>query len=226
MGSEVTQVSDERLYVDRCLRGDGEALNRLREKHQESLAHILLSRGASRTETDDLLADLWADCVPGHAGRPSLLEKFSGKCTLQGWLATVATNRWFDLKRKQARRVELHEDAAVDGIDSPETGTAAPAPVKEDHLVALLRESLQTAFGRCSADAMVMLRLVYLHELTHREIVHMLGWSESKVSRYLSRAMQEIETFTLRELKKRDPWLELAWQDFVDLCETYQIGFL
>ena len=73
---------------------------------------------------------------------------------------------------------------------------------------------------------MVMLRLVYLHELTHREIVRMLGWSESKVSRFLSHAMREIETRTLRELKRHDPWLELTWQDFVDLCETYEIGFL
>ena len=38
--------------------------------------------------------------------------------------------------------------------------------------------------------------------------------------------MEQIETRTLRELKKRDPWLELSWQDFVDLCETYQVSFL
>ena len=62
---------------------------------------------------------------------------------------------------------------------------------------------------------MVLLRLVYLHDLTQREIVRMLGWSESKVSRFLARAMKEIETHTLKELKKRDPWLELSWQDFV-----------
>jgi hypothetical protein len=65
-----------------------------------------------------------------------------------------------------------------------------------------------------------------LHELSQREIVQMLGWSESKVSRFLSKAMAEIEKHTLAEVKKRDSWLELGWQDFVELCETHQIGFM
>ena len=46
------------------------------------------------------------------------------------------------------------------------------------------------------------------------------------VSRLLSRAMEQIESDTLGELKKRDAWLELTWQDFLDLCQTHQIGFL
>jgi RNA polymerase sigma-70 factor len=219
--------SDVLLPVVQCREGDPRALADLRAQYHSSLVNILRARGASPTEVDDLLADLWADCVPGHANQPSLLEKFSGKCTLQGWLATVATNRWLDLKRKQARRVELTQnDAAPDGPDALENKPAAASRIKEDQLVALLRESLQAAFARCSADAMVLLRLVYLHDLTHREIVRMLGWSESKVSRHLSGAMQEIETHTLRELKRHDPWLDLTWQDFVDLCENYEIGFL
>ena len=72
----------------------------------------------------------------------------------------------------------------------------------------------------------VLLRLVYIHGLTQREIVRMLGWYESKVSRVLSQTMEQIQTHTLREVKKRDPWLELTWQDFLDLCETHQIGFI
>ncbi|HWX21737.1 MAG TPA: RNA polymerase sigma factor, partial [Candidatus Binatia bacterium] len=182
---------------------------------------------ATQTETEDLLADIWADCVPGDAEQPSLLEKFSGKCSLAGWLATVATNRWIDLKRKQARRAEVtgagpdgKENNPLDGLPA-----ATPAP-REEPLVGILRDSLQAGFAQCRPEAMVLLRLVYLHELTQREIVRMLGWSESKVSRFLGRAMAEIESRTLQELKKRDPWLELGWQDFVDLCETHQVGFI
>ena len=54
----------------------------------------------------------------------------------------------------------------------------------------------------------------------------MLHWNESKMSRVLSEAMSQIERNTLRELKKRDPLLELTWQDFLDLCEIEQVGFL
>src|SRR5207245_2749367 len=80
---------------------------------------------------------------------------------------------------------------------------ASELAIKEDTLTALLRDCLKAGFAACPPEAMVLLRLVYLYELTQRELVRMLGWSESKVSRFLSSAMEQIETRTLRELKKR-----------------------
>lgn len=224
MSSQMNQPDGERSLVARCRQGDTEALAELREKCHNSLLGILLSRGADRTEAEDLLADLWADCVPGQDDRPSILEKFSGKCTMQGWLATVATNRWVDRKRKQSRFVDPSQDRSgeTDFIHRIEAISYA----SEDTLIALLRDCLKAAFGQCSSEARVLLRLVYLHELSQREVVKMLGWNEAKVSRFLSKAMGEIEKHTLAEVKKRDPWLELTWQDFVELCETHEIGFM
>ena len=212
--------------MDRCQRGDLSALTELREKLQAPIIGILLARGASPTEAEDLLADLWADCVPGTDDRPSLLQKFNGKSTLQGWLATVATNRWIDFKRRGARQVELPPTSPGADPDAFDKLPANQTASKEETLTVLLRDCLKAAFDACSPEAMVLLKLVYLHELSQREIVTMLGWSESKVSRFLAGAMQEIEKKTLAELKKRDPWLELSWQDFVDLCETHEVGFL
>ena len=91
----------------RCQRGDPAALADLRDKLQAPLFGILLARGASRTEAEDLLADLWADCVAGSEDKPSLLEKFNGRSTIQGWLATIATNRWIDFKRRGVKQVDL-----------------------------------------------------------------------------------------------------------------------
>src|SRR5215468_7815604 len=107
MTSEVNAREDELLQVKKILEGDTAALGALREACHGPLTNILVARGASRTEAEDLLADLWADCVPGGDERASRLEKFSGKCSLQGWLATVATNRLIDLKRKQIRWREV-----------------------------------------------------------------------------------------------------------------------
>jgi RNA polymerase sigma factor (sigma-70 family) len=224
MSSQTSQPDDESLKVAKCRQGNPEALAELREKCNSSLFGILLARGADRTEAEDLLADLWADCVPGHDDRPSILEKFSGKCTLQGWLATVATNRWVDRKRKQRRFVDPGQDGNTEYNYVARSEAAAYA--SEDTLIALLRDCLKAAFTLCEPEARVLLRLVYLHELSQREIVQMLGWSEAKVSRFLSKAMNEIEKHTLAEIKKCDPWLELTWQDFVELCETHQIGFM
>jgi RNA polymerase sigma factor (sigma-70 family) len=220
-------VDGEYLIVQKCCQGDVEALACVREKWHGALSNILLARGASRTETEDLLADFWSDCVPGEDDRPSLLEKFSGKCSLQGWLATVTTRRWIDLKRKQARRGTVGQAGNESNEEDPlERMPAAASHEREDFLVNLLRESLQAAFARCPAEAMVLLRLIYLHGLSQRELARMLGRHESKVSRVLSQAMEQIERETLKELKARDPLLELTWQDFLDMCETQRVGFL
>ena len=75
-------------------------------------------------------------------------------------------------------------------------------PKRATPCVELLRDIPQAAFARCPAEAMVLLRLVYLHGLTQREIVR-TSWSESKVSRLLSDAMVQIESNTLREKVKK-----------------------
>jgi len=71
-----------------------------------------------------------------------------------------------------------------------------------------------------------MLRLVYLHDVTQREVGRMWGWHESKVSRCLAQAMAEIEARTQERIRETDPWMELTWEDFLDLCEAHRIGFL
>jgi RNA polymerase sigma factor (sigma-70 family) len=217
----------EHAQVLQCLQGDDAALAGLREKYNGCLANILRARGASATETEELLADMWGDCVARNDERPSLLEKFSGKCSLQGWLATVTTRRWIDLKRRQTRRGE-HPLRERDGEESDplERLAAAATASADDTLVSLLRDSLQAAFASCSREDLLMLRLVFVHGLSQREVMRMWGWSESRVSRRLSRAMAHIEEQTLEKLKQMDPWLDLTWQDFVDLCDTHQIGFL
>src|ERR1700722_8666475 len=120
MGPSAGEINDELLHVSGCLNGDAEALGLLREECHASLLNILVSRGASRSEAEDLLADLWSDCVPGGEDKPSLLEKFSGKCKVLSWLATVATRRWIDFKRRQNRNItppgpDEHEDWPDEG---------------------------------------------------------------------------------------------------------------
>ena len=63
-----------------------------------------------------------------------------------------------------------------------------------------------------------MLKLVHLHGLTGREIARMWGWHESKVSRTASHAEDQIRELTLAEIRRREPSLDLRWEDLVELC--------
>jgi RNA polymerase sigma factor (sigma-70 family) len=224
----INQLQNEIDLARKCRQGDVTALSHLRERCHSDLIRILRSRGATSTETDDLLADLWADCVPGADDQPSLLEKFAGGCSLQSWLATVLTRRWIDLRRKHARRPEVSH-ASGDGDSRDDVFQRLPAPdtsESESVLVELLQESLKAAFAKCPAEPMVLLRLRYMHGVSQRELARMLGCHETKISRTLSAAMEEIEKATLRELNRRDPWLQLQWQDLVDMCNIREIAFL
>lgn len=224
MAPPADEINDDLARVTGCLHGGAADLAWLRDKCHSDLLHILLSRGASPTEADDLLADLWSDCVPGGSDRPSLLEKFNGKCKLLGWLSTVATRRWIDFKRRQSRivpPVDSEEGGDWPGQDPGQAGVAG-----EDALVEILRHSLQHAFRNCSSESLVLLRLRYVHKLSQRELAQMLGWHESKVSRLLTQTMQEIERATLTEAKKRDPWISMTWDDFLELCNTLDAEFL
>jgi RNA polymerase sigma factor (sigma-70 family) len=228
MSTQIDQAAEDLLQVQKCLHGDAAALGSLRERFDGTLRAILTGRGASATEAGDIVADLWGDCVVRGGEHPVLLEKYSGKCPLQGWLALVATNRWYDAKRREARGAKLmagrsEEFSPADVVDQPREQTPAGF---DDAIVDLLRDCLKASFAACAPQEMVLLRLVFLHGVSQREVARALGWNESKLSRNLSQTMQNVQTKVLAEIKKRDPWLELSWRDFVDLCQTRHIGFL
>ena len=206
-------------FVQRVLSGEASAATELRSRYHGKLVGVLRSRGANQTEAEDLVADLWTDCFGARTNRPTLLTKYQGRCALESWLLTVATNRLVDLKRRQSFRVDVPPSP-----DSPEDFfDRRPQPEKltsEKPLLNLLREAIQRAFAKQDEDAVLMLKLVHLHQLSQREISRMWGWHESKVSRTLDTARQSVAKIILFELKKVDPWLELRWEDFVELCAT------
>jgi hypothetical protein len=88
----------------------------------------------------------------------------------------------------------------------------------EGLLMDLLSRCVMKAFSETDPEILLMLRLVHIHGVTQREIGRMWRWHESKVSRSLDHAGKMIKKRVLAEVKKTDPWLRLAWEDFSDLC--------
>ena len=227
MASECAPSSDDGSLLRKSLQGDLQALAELREKYSALLSAVLIRRGANRTEAADLISDLWGDCVPAADDRPSLLEKFNGGSNLRPWLVTVATHRLYDYKRRQqVHRKSTGSDPGFVPGGFLRNLTTTPFPIRDTSLMGLLRETLEQALEECPRESVLMLRLVYLHGLNQRDIGRMWNWHESKVSRALSNELKSIRRSTLRRIKEKDPWLELTWADFLDLCRTYQFSFL
>ena len=206
-------------FAQRVLAGDEHAAAELRRRYQGKIVGVLRARGASETEAEDLTADLWTDCFAARPNRQTLLTKFQGRCALESWLLTVATHRLVDLKRRQTFRVEIpvSTESNEDFFDQRPGPEPASAP-SEKQLVHLLREATRQAFSKGDAESILMLKLVHLHQLTQREIARMWGWHESKVSRALEVTRENIARNILSEVKRIDPWLQLRWEDFVELC--------
>lgn len=240
MTDKQERINRDVHLVDACLRGDAASWSRLRAGLHEPLRAILVGRGATRTEAADLLGDLWADCllaanpIEGRGGQnqSGLLRKYHGRCALLTWLAAVATHRLVDLKRRQkfvgdlpgADSRRTAERGEVSAAASADPFGALPAPVPERAptdapLLELMRRALTGALAQRSAEERVMLRLVFLEKISQRTVARMWGWNDSKVSRALDGAMRRIRTDTLVEIKAADPWLELSWTDFLELCE-------
>ncbi|MEM1059047.1 MAG: sigma-70 family RNA polymerase sigma factor [Verrucomicrobiota bacterium] len=210
--------------VEASLAGDNEAMTDIRLRYDKRLLGNLINRGASETEATDLLADLWGECVSGKPGKEPLFRKYHGKCALYTWMVTVSTHRLVDLKRRQKFQGELPSSR-----DEPDAGPdfdrlpAESERMPEDELARLMQAALKKALGEVTSEAYVLLQLVYIHGVMQREAAKMFGWHESKVSRTLDQAMSRIAARTVEEIKAVDPWLELSWQDFVELCANSDV---
>lgn len=213
-----TRHEQDFSFAQAVLNGSDTAAADLRSRYQSRLVAILCARGASRTEAEDLVADLWADCFGAAGHGQGLLAKFQGRSSLQSWLITVAMHRLIDLKRRQTFRKQV---AAADS-DPDEFFHSIPQSEEsrsEQPLLDLMLRATQKAFAANDSEGLLMLKLFHLHRVTQREIARMWGWHESKVSRAVDSTRQQIAKEILVEVKRSDPWLELRWEDFIELCE-------
>lgn len=208
--------------VQRCLEGDPEAIVTLQQEYEPTLIGYLIRSGASESDASEIVGNLWGDCMVGDATHPPRFEKYHGKCPLLVWLKTVALNALIDLKRRETRFRAIEDSVVAAGGHGESGDGLLPAsmaqPATEAPLLEIMRNALLAALAKCPAQSFVMLQLVYLNGLTQREVAQAWGWHESKLSRTLESATELIATETLRAVKAADPWIELGWDDFVELC--------
>ena len=202
--------------VQSCLEEGSNGIISLQQSLASSLSAALKSFGASDDEVEEVLAQLWADCVVADPPRRPLLERFDGRASLRTWLSAITINRWISLKRRQSlhfRTIEKltnHEDG--DELDFD------PMATEERAVIAMLESAVREAFAACGAEEIVILQLVHMHGISQREIAALWSCHESSVSRLINNAEENIARAVLEAVRRRDPWLHLKWEDFLRLC--------
>ena len=219
MRSDEAPVLADLDMVQKCLEGSEEAIRELKKGLTPFLSKVLASYGASRDEIDEILAQLWGDCLTG--ARP-LFHVFNGKSALRSWLTAISVNRWISLKRREAQHARAMQHLAYDAENSQQMGKPG-ASQPDSSVIEILGPALRRAFAACDVEELILLQLVHVHGVTQREIASLWKWHESRVSRHIKRSEAKIAELTVQAVKETDPYLELRWNDFVELCRSVEL---
>ncbi len=202
-----------------CLEGKAGAIRELQETYRPVLIAYLRNAGASLLEAEEVTEWLWADCLMERPNRRPRLALYDGESSLKTWLFSVALNRLIARKRSEELWGKILQEgldaAQIDAAGVDEASIAAEAP-----LVELLREAVEAGFAACAAEDFVLLQLAHMDRLRMFELARMFDCSTSKIDRDLERAGATVEQATLGHIRKVDPWLDLRWEDFVELCRV------
>jgi len=208
--------------VESALAGDGDSVGRVVGILESGVIRAaLLRRGASASEADELIGDLLGDCFGGEkakGGIHRLLARYNGGCSLEGFLQRVAFNRLISAKRRARPAIEIdagHRDEPGSVIEIPDEEVDASP---EDATIELLREAVAETLAAADPEKLVLFRLVHSYRVSQKRVGAAWGWHESKVSRALGSLQEELRSGVIERVRSRDPWLELAWEDFLGLC--------
>tara|TARA_R110000850_G_scaffold66959_24_gene148637 strand:+ start:128 stop:835 length:708 start_codon:yes stop_codon:yes gene_type:complete len=210
--------------VDRAVAGENDAVKAFQEEYQSLLERVMMSRGVEKVQAQDLVADVIAECFgAGKKGqtRP-LLEKFEGRSSLSTWMIRITWNRWLDLKRRDKFRGELpvYEDEEEKGGDRFDRIAGGPLEEEllDEDLTDLMGRAIKSAFDSLAPDVLLMLKLSYLHNVSQTLIARMWQCDQTRVSRSLTDAREQIAAKTMQVINDADAGLELEWEDFQKLC--------
>lgn len=210
--------------VDRAVSGDVAAVRDFQETYRPMLERVLMSRGVDRLQAEDLVADIIAESFgAGKSGqtRP-LIEKFEGRSSLSTWMIRITWNRWLDLKRRDKFRGELpsyddDDDRLGDQFDRV-AGNNPDDELLDSDLSELMGRAIREAFDSLGPDVLLMMKLSYLHGVSQANIARMWQCDQTRVSRSLTAAREQVAVVTMQRIREADSSLMLEWEDFQKLC--------
>ena len=88
----------------------------------------------------------------------------------------------------------------------------------DEDLSELMGRAIKTAFDSLEPDVLLMLKLSYLHGISQTVIARMWRCDQTRISRSLTSAREQIAAVTMKTIQEEDAGLSLEWEDFQKLC--------
>lgn len=153
-----------------------EALAAFEQEYIARIPPMLRGQGFSADKVDEAKQRVRTDLLVARDGEPTIrLCRYAGSGRLASLVRVCAM--------RAARRV----DSATAYDEMAERWSYDPA---SDHLVGELGQLFKAAFavalGQCNANEKVLLRMVFVENLTYREVAELFSTSKSKVCRQLA----------------------------------------
>jgi RNA polymerase sigma-70 factor (ECF subfamily) len=174
-------ADQDRLVVDRMIRGDQTALADLYDRHARTVYSLALRIVGDRAEAEDVVQEVftqaWRFC--------SRYDK--ARATVAGWLVMMARSRSIDHVRSRQARPDA-QTAPMEMPDPPGHAPAQDAMVIAGEAIQRLRRAL----GELPLTLRTPLELAYYEGLSQTAIAEKLGEPLGTVKTRMRTAMQKL----------------------------------
>lgn len=189
-----------------------------------AMEQICIGDSQSAEKAREIVADLFADCFGANSKRSDgrrLLELYGGRGSLRSWLIVCARSRLRNWWRSAEKRTSISLDGMVDGGAGEGTSfedLSRLADLADADVALLLREALSGSFCSLPPRQLVFLRLVFLYGIKRERLAEIWQLHPSNVGRQIGEALNSLRSGTLSRLKRLDPWIQITWEDCLEVC--------
>ena len=177
-----TSSDDIELLIQRCLRGDQAAWERIVRLHWRRVFNVAYKFVGKHDEAEDLTQDIFLKVFKS-------LETFDRRANFQTWLISVSRNLCIDHYRSVRKERESIDRDVDPGDLAPVAHTTSPYQSLEQRDRAQLRRRGLAELAPSLKQAVMMRDL---QELSYQEIADKLGLPEGTVKSRINRGRNEL----------------------------------
>ncbi|RKH37236.1 sigma-70 family RNA polymerase sigma factor [Corallococcus sicarius] len=195
-----TSAIDELYLAFGCLRHHRVALQRFEDTYLREVGAFVSGVDRSPAFVDEVRQLLRERLFAASAGSEPKISEFTGSGALGGWVRVAALRIALNLKRSEARA----DSAARESVEAALGEDLGPELQHlRSHYREAFTEAVRASLGQLTDRDRTLLRLYHVEALSLEAIAALYRVHLSTVSRWLSRAREQVAEATTQQLCKR-----------------------